>query len=85
MKGPQQLSAAAPLLPSAIRIDTQWCWDPLYPHLRRRVRIVETRWDGETWWIKTEALSDSGGWPARSQRLHTLDNFIESTVAVDDI
>jgi hypothetical protein len=74
----------APPLPSPFRVDTHWCWEPLHPHRRGTVRITGTRWDGEAWWIETEALGQSGRSLEGRRRWDDLDRFIESAVAVDD-
>jgi hypothetical protein len=74
---------AAPSLPSPIRPDTQWCWEPLSPRLRCRVRIVGTKWDGEVWLIETEALERSGRRLAGHRKRDELGAFIESAVSID--
>lgn len=74
-----------PSLPSAISQGSQWCWEPLDPHRRVRVRIAGTRWDGQTWWVETEALEQPGRALPDQCKLYTLDTFIESAVAVDHV
>jgi hypothetical protein len=73
----------APPLPAPIHTHSQWCWEPLRPLLKTRVRITDTRWDGETWWIETEALENSRMRLAGRRRWDALDSFIESAVAID--
>jgi hypothetical protein len=73
----------APPLPAPIHTHSQWCWEPLRPLLKTRVRITDTRWDGETWWVETEALENSRMRLAGRRRWDALDSFIESAVAID--
>lgn len=63
-----------------------WCWEPLKSHARCKIRIVETRWNGEEWWIETEALETAGYATAGERHWNELDRFIEAAVflAPDD-
>lgn len=75
--------AATPPLPAPIHAASQWCWEPLRPRLKTRVRITDTRWDDKTWWIETEALESSHMRIAGHRRWDALSSFIESAVAID--
>lgn len=38
------------------KVGSVWVWELDAPHARCLVRVVEVRWNGEEWWVKTEAL-----------------------------
>jgi hypothetical protein len=58
----------------AVREGSVWCWEPLKPHATETARIVETRWNGEEWWIKS--VGHSG------ETWNTLDRWVEACVLV---
>lgn len=33
-----------------------WVWELDAPHARCLIRVIEVRWNGEEWWVRTEAL-----------------------------
>src|SRR4051794_5791781 len=38
-------------------VGSVWVWELGAAHARCLVRVVEVRWNGEEWWVKTEALA----------------------------
>ena len=75
-------TTAAPPLPSRIRPTTTWCWEPLKPHARCDVRITETRWNGEEWWIECEMLTTDGLSAVGSKHWNELSRFVEAAMPV---
>lgn len=37
-------------------VDSVWVWELDAPHARCLIRVVEVRWNGEEWWVKSDAL-----------------------------
>ena len=54
------------------------------PHARCNVRITETRWNGEEWWVEVEMLTADQFTPAGQRYWNELDRFIEAAVFVNE-
>lgn len=39
------------------RPGTLWVWEPTLPHARAVLKVLEVKWNGEEWWVKTETLT----------------------------
>jgi hypothetical protein len=37
-------------------IGTLWVWEPGKPHAIELIKVTAVRWNGEEWWVETEAV-----------------------------
>lgn len=57
-------------------VGSVWEWEPLSPHARETVRVIEVVWNGEEVWITTEMVA--GG----KRSSNDLSRWVEATVLV---
>lgn len=37
-------------------VGSRWVWEPRKEHARENLEVVEVKWNGEEWWVKTRSL-----------------------------
>jgi hypothetical protein len=70
-------------LPDVVAPGSVWCWEPLKPELRCRVKVVSAEWSGLEWYVEIRALEAAGHMWLGMRQWHHLDRFI-ACCALDD-
>jgi hypothetical protein len=68
------------------KLGTRWVWEIDSPHARELIEVVEVRWNGEEWWVRTKSLlTDAAHLPSLSgsnEALNDLSRFWEAVTPV---
>lgn len=63
------------------RVGSIWHWEPMSSTATQRVKVVETKWNGEEWWIAS-VPSNVLGWHDDRVAWNDLDRWVEAAVLV---
>lgn len=43
-------------------VGSKWLWEPTKPWAYEPIEVVEVKWNGEEWWVRTEARGGMYWW-----------------------
>jgi hypothetical protein len=65
------------------RVGSHWVWEIDHPSARELVEILEVKWNGEEWWVKTKSLmKDALNYNRSNECWNDLSRFWEASSAV---
>ena len=73
------------------KVGSMWVWEPSIHSARALIEVVEVKWNGEGWWVKTKTLLPSTfyNFDENKEIWNSLSRFFEACVPVltklDDI